>query len=300
MTTEWFTITRAVHIGACLLFFGLLAFDIFVLRGGWSRSRLLHPMLLAVILVSGVGWFVVVAITMSSASLDMETAKTVWFRTHFGGVWRWRLALWAAALVVTLARSAIARGVAGRSVRWIEFLCATALLASLAWAGHGQEDSRWHLAADVLHLLVAGFWPAGLLPLVMMLRRAGRTPEREDWDVIAENVRRFSAVGLVSVALLTATGWVNAWFLAGSFANLIGQPYGRWLLAKIILFAITIGIAAVNLLRLKPQLSLENGASGGWERAAAQLRFNVYAEVFLAMLIVLVVGILGILPPSGR
>jgi putative copper export protein len=53
---------------------------------------------------------------------------------------------------------------------------------------------------------------------------------------MAALVRRFSAVSLGSVVLLALTGWVNAWVLVGSFSNVFGQTYGRWLGGKIILF----------------------------------------------------------------
>jgi putative copper export protein len=59
-------------------------------------------------------------------------------------------------------------------------------------------------------------------------------------------VRRFSALSLGGVALLAATGFINSWFLVGSFSNLIEQTYGRWLLAKIILFCFAVAICGFS------------------------------------------------------
>ncbi|HUB87720.1 MAG TPA: CopD family protein, partial [Verrucomicrobiae bacterium] len=171
---------------------------------------------------------------------------------------------------------------------------AGALLGSLAWAGHGQEDSVWHLVADILHLLIAGIWPAGLLPFALLLRKLRRTSE----PAIVPLVRRFSAWSLFGAAVLAASGLVNAWFLVGSFSNLVGQVYGRWLLAKIILFAAAVSIGAVNLLRLKPRLSTESPQTKNFEATAAQLQFNVRMELFLATAVIVIVAILGILPPA--
>ena len=38
MTTEWFILTRAIHFGACLLLFGMFAFDRFVAVSVVSRG----------------------------------------------------------------------------------------------------------------------------------------------------------------------------------------------------------------------------------------------------------------------
>ena len=120
-----------------------------------------------------------------------------------------------------------------------------------------QESSPGHLFADVLPLLVAGFWPTGLLPFALLLQKLRKSSEPTNLFPIAVFVRRFSALSLGSVALLAATGFINSWFMVGSFSNLCGQSYGQWLLAQII-FCITITFGAVNLLRLKPRLMIES------------------------------------------
>ncbi len=315
MTTECFVLTRAIHFGACLLFFGIFAFDRFVAVSVASRPesettnywpacvRWFGALTLPVMLLSGLAWFALVAVTMSGLpfrqALQPETLKAVWIQTEFGTVWKWRLLLWFAVDIGALLlwfskpRSSLQKGLI-----WIELLLGGLLLGSLAWAGHGREDSHWHLLADVMHLLVAGFWPTGLLPLILLLRRLRRSSGSRPVHSIVTLVRRFSAVSLSSVALLALTGWVNAWFLVGSFSNLVEQPYGRWLLVKIILFGIAVTIGAVNLLRLKPRLAIEKFQMQTVEAAAAQLQFNVQMELILGSVIIVVVAILGILPPA--
>jgi putative copper resistance protein D len=301
---EYFSLARAVHFGSCLLFFGLFAFDRFVvvapglpaeIMEQWqSRIRLLNLILLPIILISGIVWFVLVAMNMSGQWLQTEILKTVWTQTQFGTVWKFRLAVWLVALVATTIPYFFQlRSAPGKMLAWLELIFAGLLLGSLAWAGHGQEGSTWHLFADVLHLLAAGFWPAGLLPLALFLHKLRWTSEPAKWNWVTSLVRRFSAASLVVVALLAITGLVNSWYLVGSFANLFQQPYGRWLLAKIILFCIAVAIGAVNLLRLKPRLSFENQASP----AAARLQLNVWLELLLGVVVVVIVAILGILPP---
>lgn len=311
--TTWIILARAVHIGACLLFFGIFAFDRFVATaipaGGkieignyWqARIRFFNLILLPVILLSGFAWLALVAMNMSGQTLANEILKIVWSQTQFGAVWKWRLLFWFAAAVAAILFYFSKRQTAlQKFASWLQLIFGGALLGSLAWAGHGQETSAWHLCADVLHLLVAGLWPTGLLPFALLLRRLRPVPDTARWPSIAALVRRFSALSLGSVALLAATGFINGWFLVGSFSNLLGESYGRWLLLKIILFCFTVVIGAVNLLRLKPRLEIKNPQMQNSEATVAQLQFNVRMELILGTAIVIIVAILGILPPTNH
>ena len=144
------------------------------------------------------------------------------------------------------------------------------LLGSLAWAGHGQESSPWHLSADVLHLLVAGLWPSGLLPLALVLKKLRPSTALAQGQILATLVRRFSALSLASVSLLTLTGLANSWYLVGSFSNLTQPAYGRWLMTKLILFGVIITFGAINLLRLKPRIENEALSPQRTEASVAQ------------------------------
>ena len=310
--TAWFILARAVHLAACLLFFGVLAFDRLVaapvFAGGplgiadrWQPTlRRLILILPPVIFLSGLAWFALVAMTMSGEPLQYEILRTVWNRTQFGAVWKVRLLIWFIAAASGLLHYLRPRPAGHKAIVWVGFLSGGILLGSLAWAGHGQEDSPWHLFADFLHLLIAGIWPAGLLPFALLLRDLRRTPDPPRAGLIAALVRRFSALSLGAVALLSLTGLINSWFLVGSFNNLLGQPYGRWLLAKIILFGLAVSLGAVNLLRLIPRLLRKNAPTQDAESAARGMQFNVGLELWLGTIIVVIVAILGILPPASH
>jgi copper resistance protein D len=305
--TTWLIISRAVHFGACLLFWGILVFDRFTvsplkrgnpeMAGYWdARLRLFSFILPPLVLASGAAWFALVAMNMSGQPLQVEVLKIVWAQTQFGTVWKIRLMFLFTAAILSCFLNSPAP-IKQFAVR-VQMVAAGCLLGSLAWAGHGQESSRWHLFADVLHLLAAGIWPAGLLPLFLLLRKSRHRLAATDWLSLAVVIRRFSTISLAAVSLLTVTGLVNSWFLVGSFSNLIGQPYGRWLLAKVIFFCVALAIAAVNLLRLKPRLFVESSQAEKAKATVAQLQTNVQFELLLGMVIVAIVAILGILPPA--
>jgi putative copper resistance protein D len=231
--------------------------------------------------------------------LQSDILATAWNQTQFGALCKWRLIIWLASTIaagLVLFKSPPLQ----KSLVWFPCCCAGFLLGSLAWAGHGQEDSSWHLLADTLHLLVAGLWPTGLLPFAMLLRKSRGTSGATDWASVGALVRRFSALSLMSVVLLAVTGFVNAWFLVGSVNNLFEETYGRWLLLKILLFVLATAIGAVNLLWLKPRLMADRTPAKTAEKATAQLQFNVQMELIFSTAIILVVAILGILPPAGH
>jgi putative copper resistance protein D len=313
--TTWLILTRAVHFGACLLFFGMFAFDRLVaasvFAGGetkaaeyWkSRLKMFSVGLPPIILISGIVWFMLVAASMGgmplSQMMQSDILDTVWNQTQFGALCKWRLILWFASAIVTwlaLFKSPPLK----KTIVWFPCGLAGLMLGSLAWAGHGREGSSWHLLADTLHLLVAGLWPTGLLPFALLMRKLRGNSGVTDWISITVLVRRFSALSLISVALLTVTGLVNGWYLVGSVENLFRETYGRWLLAKIIFFALAVAIGAVNLLRLKPRLVTGSTPTKSAEVTAAQLQFNVQTELILDLVIVVVVAVLGILPPANH
>jgi len=311
--TTWLILARAIHIGACLLFFGVFAFDRFVvttisandkaiISDYWQRRvRIFNLVLLPAILLSGIVWFMLAAVTMSGQPLQVEMLITIWTRTQFGTVWTIRLGFWFAASIITILFYFLKSNPAfQKNLVWLQLYSSGVLLGSLAWAGHGQETSAWHLLSDVLHLLVAGFWPTGLLPLALVLNKLRQMTTPSRWNIVAALVHRFSTLSLVSVTLLAATGFINSWFLVGSFANLLEQTYGRWLLVKIILFGFAVSIGAVNLLRLKPRLTLEQFQTENSEATAAQLQFNIQVELFLGIVVVIIVAVLGILPPANH
>jgi putative copper resistance protein D len=313
-------ITRAVHIGACLVLMSLFAFEILIATPALRQAdrRALQHMevlraqfqLLAVwsglaAVASGIVWFWIVLIQMTGGSLwempSIDSIDVVITRTQFGRLWSWRLGLM---LLFTLANLFASRwNVLWKSQAWqcVGAIVATTLLGSLAWAGHAGAtlgaERPIHLTADAAHLIAAGLWPGGLLPLTLLLVQACRSSEPSLLLAAAGITRRFSALSLLVVGALAATGLTNSYFLVGSFRALVTTGYGRLLTLKLFLFSIMIGFGACNLLRFKPQFPLATHLDGKQRDALRKLMRNVIAELCLGTLIVFIVGALGATPP---
>ena len=205
-------------------------------------------------LIAGLGALAIQTVVLegrSAALLEATALARVLGATRFGTVWIFRhglLLLLAAFLLVRLP----IRTAADRTALCAQGLLLGAIaLGAAAWAGHAAAAEPSPLrasAADALHLAGAGAWLGGLAPLAWLLRRAAR-PEHADarpYAVLA--ARRFSRLALAAVLALVATGVLNAWSQVGSVAALLGTPYGRLLVLKLLLLAPILALAAVNRL----------------------------------------------------
>jgi len=315
-------ITRAVHIGACMILLSLFAFEILVARPALRETDLSASphmevlreqfRLLAVwsglaAIASGIVWFWIVLARMTGTNLwelpRIDSIGVAITQTQFGRLWTWRLGLM---LLFTIANLFARRKC--RTFLWISrawqyagLIIATTLLASLTWAGHAGAtigaERPIHLTVDAAHLIAAGLWPGGLLPLTLLLVRASSSNDPSLLFDAGAITRRFSAVSLLVVAALAATGLTNSYFLVGSLPALVTTTYGRLLVMKLFLFSIMVGFGACNLLRFKPQLALANEQNAKQRDALRKLMRNVITELCIGTLIVVIVGALGATPP---
>ena len=303
-------VARAIHFAATSITTGTLIFVTVVTEpvlrsreaeAGLFRSqtRVVARLGLAMVLISGAIWFLLQAVAMAGVSLreglDSEVLSTVANETQFGHVGEIRLAL------AILLAACLATRRWGRLVEWLALACAIGLTVAIAFTGHAAgtlgEIGSLHLIADSLHLVAVAAWIGGLVSLVLLLWDVERSPSVR-WASCAEiAVRRFSTLGIISVATLLATGTLNAWILVGSFEALLVTEYGRILILKITAFAAMLALAAFNRFWLTPRLALPCGNERRTD-ALRQLTRNGAIEIALGFAIFLIVGMLGTLHPA--
>jgi putative copper resistance protein D len=255
-----------------------------------------------VALFSGILWFVFAVANMSGTLdgvLDREMLSTVLGDTSFGKVWIARLILTIVIIVIIWSRF---DSESGPRSNVIVPVLAAAVLVSLAGVGHSQVEEgiagAIHVVSDAAHLLAAGAWLGGLVPLVLILSTDRRDREASAAAHLDEVLMRFSGIGYVAVATLIGTGLVNSWYLVGNFSGLLITQYGQLLLAKLALFAGMLSLAAVNRFWLVPSMSKAPAAGGGrsvWEH---RLRTHVLAEQTLGLLVLSIVSVLGTVRPA--
>jgi copper resistance protein D len=253
-------------------------------------------------LLSGLLWFVCSVANMSgtwAGAADQEVLWTVLNETTFGNVWMARMLLAAVILGVT-AVGPFWTATAGRDP--ITACLAAVLLASLAGTGHAQIEEGWiglvQVGSDAVHLLAAGAWLGGLVPLGLILLDCTMRDEGPvvDMDRI---LLRFSSMGYVAVATLIASGLINSWFLIGSLSSLLTTLYGQILLGKLALFVAMLALAAANRFWLVPRMiEARAGRFGEQTLWLGRLRNHVLGEQFLGLMILLAVSVLGTVGPA--
>jgi copper resistance protein D len=295
-------VTRTVHFAASAITAGALVFRGFVAEPAAAapidkQFRATTWIALAVAVVSGLALVLLLTMSLSDEGLGeavMSGAlRDVLNLTQFGLVAQVRLAI-AVVLAICLVfeRSAL--------WRWLALAAAVSLAASIAWTGHAASTpfalGYLHLASDALHLTAASAWIGGLVPLAFLLGMARR---HKGWASLELDViRRFSMLGIVSVAGLILSGVVNTWILVGSFRGLVETGYGQLLMLKLAAFAVMLAFAAVNRLCLTPRLALSSDDAP--QDALRALSRNTWIEIALGLSIFAMVGVLGTLHPAAH
>lgn len=282
-------LVRAVFFAAAMAAFGTALFPFYALRRDDREEsvRCIRPLLIGaslLALVSALAWLALVVVEFGGvdAASFVSTVATILFETDFGPVWLVRLAIAFLLVVVTASRLPLSASLA----------LATVVLGSQAWVGHSAIGGPIHRLVQIAHLLSAGAWLGGLLPLAQALRQIAR--QKTSDGQAPRILLRFSAMGMVSVGLIAVTGGFNTWFVIGGIPG-FSEEYDQVLLVKIALFFAMVVVAIFNRLRLLPQLALAS------PRGPILRRFiwSVLVEQGLGVAVLLAAGILGRTSPQA-
>ena len=306
---------RAIHFAATIAAAGAIFFSVFIAEPAFSKVRAgaRAPIVLraqfawmvwvglAVAVLSGAVWFVLVAQSMSDSSFaDVFSEGVFWtvlLQTGFGRDWLARLIL-ACLLAAALAISFQRRGKRPLAEIFAVVL-AGGLVGTLAFAGHAVGGRGFegvlHPVADFAHLVAAAGWVGTLLPLALLLAAAAQ--DEASVGAVYTVAKRFSNIGLVTVGVLLITGCINALYLAGSIFAITETDYGRLLLIKVALFLLMVAIAAINRQVWTPRL-IQDVSIASSRKALSRLRRNAAIEAGLGAVIIVIVAVLGMTPPG--
>src|SRR6195256_5285190 len=226
-------VARLLHYAAVTTLAGVSFFPLYAYADAkptvllrWRQGVLLAAAIAA--LLSGVLWFVFSVANMGGTLADVADREVLWTvldETTFGRVWTARLVL--SIIMVGLSWNRVVSKFGSRR-DLITPVLAAVLLISLAGVGHSQIEEGVegivHVVSDAAHLLAAGAWLGGLVPLGYILLLHGRESGSTQRSDLNEILLRFSGMGYVAVATLTGSGLVNSWFLIGNIVGLFATP----------------------------------------------------------------------------
>ncbi len=250
------------------------------LAGAFRVARAAALLLLAAHLFRALGQ---VRSFLDPDPITWEAARPILFETAWGRGWMAQLAVALLTLpAVWVARRRPATGLA---------ILGTATLAVAATeplTGHALEHP-WGAGLGVglhaLHLVGGGIWLGTLFTLFQAGLRAARDGDATD---VAEMVGVFSPVALIGAGLVVTAGSLLGLAYIGSPSALVGSDYGRALLVKLSLLAVTLGLGAWNWKKVRPRL--------GEASVTRELRRSAALELGIGLALIAVTAVLVALP----
>jgi copper transport protein len=228
--------------------------------------------------------------TLGQAVFDLLTG------TRWGHLWLAReAALIALAAVILGIRSRLGKAPSRRAT--VLTVLAAVLVLAIAWVealgSHSAalESARAAaVAAYSLHVLTALLWLGALPALVLVLwpRVAGLPPR----EVVRACRGPFSALIVVSVTVLVATGLYGAGRQVPEPGQLLTTSYGRTLLLKTALLAAVAGLGLANSALLHGRRLARPGRLV-WRGGAAPSRWLIIAEALVGAVLLAAAGLLA-------
>ncbi|HLY57715.1 MAG TPA: CopD family protein [Stellaceae bacterium] len=290
-------IVRSLSVASLMSVYGVLVFRCLVAPKALDR---MSPEIVQVVdrrlwrfawfslvlaVAAAIGWLAFQTAVIADAKTFSETATalpTVLFRMSFGHAILVKLA--------ALVGAGVALGRARHILRW-RLAAALSVVAMASQAGSSHALSMFGavsflFASDVVHLLSAGAWLGGLLPLLVVVRSAPFKPA-------AVACRYFSPLGKLCIAGMVVSAIYQGWVLIGSIPGLVGTAYGWMALLKGVGLALLVGFAALNRYRLAPALLHDEPV-----RAKRLLVRSIALQTVAGLLVVAAAGTLSSLPPA--
>jgi copper transport protein len=262
------------------------------LKPKWSRLSLDAILLL---LIASIFWLLLQAGQAAGAEFAVPwnpVVGQVLFTTRFGTAWIARVTL-GVALLLFLPKASSSRD------RWIALGIGILLLLTVSIGSHGaaQPKPTLPILADLVHLTAASVWVGGLIHFVIGLFAVKTLDEVERPKLTAALIPKFSALALVSVAVLTLSGLYASVLQVGSIDGLLNTAYGRTLIIKLALVVPMVMLGAVNLLVTTPNMK-QAAAQDKVSPWVGRFRKLVSSEVTLGAAVLLSVAVLTTLPPA--
>ncbi|MBS0470766.1 MAG: CopD family protein [Proteobacteria bacterium] len=279
--TTLFAIVRALHFASLMTAFGAAALLALAAPLDVDGARLRRALISCAIVATATAilWLGFVTQEIAGSALPGAMAAVA-TKSFYGEVFLVRLVLLLG--LCTAMTRAKAYG--------LKALLAGLALAALGLTSHAAAagDAAYALPRainDALHLLTAGFWLGGLVVLATEVLATPRDGAR-----VIGLLRLFSRYGTSAVGVLLLSGTLNAIAIL-DVAMAWSDSYVTLLAIKIVLAGLMVALALTNRFGVLP--GLEHGEA----EAAETIPLTVVAELSCAVLIVLIVGFLGQMPP---
>ncbi len=209
--------------------------------------------------------------------------------------------------VLGIARLAVAIALAGlllpppnRWNRWAGLVVCLLLMSTFSLQSHAAAEPRplLPILADWIHMAAVSIWVGGLFSFLLSMQILHSLAPEPRTRLASFLIPHFSNLAMTSVAVLTLTGVYSAYLRIGTLEALFNTVYGRALLVKLVIALPMLALGAVNFLITTPAMRRAAAQPGGSPETVARFRNLLFAEVFLAVLLLAWVGVFTSLPPA--
>ena len=228
-------------------------------------------------------------------TLDWSMIESITLSTDMGWAFMARTGLLIAA-VVALAVRADKRLL-------IAAVCFAAALMTLGWSGHAAATEGAlglvHRISNGVHLLAAGLWLGAIGWFVHLSIIAHRESGRLSALPLLTVIHRFAPLGVALVAIVSATGLINAQLIFGLENSVAAftTSYGVLLAVKIGIVGGMLVLGAHNAWISRRSVLTNVGTEPGQEAALSALRRGLATELALGVVVLGLVAVLGMLSP---
>ncbi len=232
---------------------GSIAWGLFVLKP-WEQDKNFSDTLLQssvkLLYIGAFGLLITQLLKIVLKIWLMNVTLNIWPFPAFAHTIQFQAGLWRAlfALVIAIYSYYVLKNKADSESYWqyAAWLCLPLLFAG-AWLVHaaGRLDNRIYLMTlTVIHQIAAAIWIGGIVQLVNLWILSRNDEHLKPlWPIL---LGRFSYLGMITVAVLIASGLPMALSYIPNWNGLIGTGYGNLVLIKIILLFIALSFAFLN------------------------------------------------------
>lgn len=162
-------------------------------------------------------------------------------------------------------------------------------LLSFAFDGHTNSEGPRviHALVDLVHVTAGGVWFGGAVGLAVLAARGALTGERR---VV---VQRFASMAAGALVAVTAAGIAMAALILDGFDEVTGTTWGRLLIAKTVLVAVTALLGAFHHFTIARPTSTSE--TGDHDRAATA---TLIAEAVLFVVVIAITAVLVTTSPN--
>jgi copper transport protein len=170
------------------------------------------------------------------------------------------------------------------------------LVSHSAGAGDGRGLA---LLAEALHLLAMAVWVGGLLGFVRLFQASTTSPALAGTQSLGLAIPTFSQLAVPAVGLLSVSGLVLARTHMTGWGELLTTPYGRWLAAKLLVFAAMMALGGYHQLVIHGRLRTAIAERRGNVATVARFGRTLRIEAALGIVALLLAAVLGVTAPPA-